>query len=302
LTAALGILGILASGASASIGVHTGSAEAGAYAATLGGYVTGNEFARVGIQYGTTTEYGSETPYKDVELAEIPSHTYSYTAKVEGLQPNTTYHFQLAAVTRNGVITYGEDQTFTTTGETKFQADQYPATVNAAQEASSRLTFGFEGEPLTCSTATGLGLLNEASATLSLAPNMLECEGFSGLLAAVRANSCSLTFHAGDVGFKDSTMGISCPEGKSLEINAGTCALSIPAQSGLVAVEAVSRGTSPASLQLKLSVTHLRYVKTKDGFLCRLNGTGTVEDGTVTGNLIVTATNSLSQPIGIQIK
>ncbi len=62
-------------------------------------------------QYGTTTNYGSQTVSQDIGSgtgAALASGTLS------GLQPNTTYHYELVTTSAAGTF-YGPNQTFTTT-------------------------------------------------------------------------------------------------------------------------------------------------------------------------------------------
>jgi phosphodiesterase/alkaline phosphatase D-like protein len=63
------------------------------------------------FQYGTSTAYGAKTTATDAGAgtADVP-----VSANLTGLTPNTTYHYQLVAVSSAGTTT-GADQTFTTT-------------------------------------------------------------------------------------------------------------------------------------------------------------------------------------------
>jgi hypothetical protein len=65
------------------------------------------------FQYGTTTSYGSNWPTIPTTLGAL-NGPQNVTANLEGLQPNTTYHYRLAATNPDGT-TYSTDQTFTTT-------------------------------------------------------------------------------------------------------------------------------------------------------------------------------------------
>jgi hypothetical protein len=63
------------------------------------------------FDYGTTTDYGSQTAFVD---AGHGTNFIAFNSAVTGLAPNTTYHFRLVGRSANG-IAYGADQTFTTT-------------------------------------------------------------------------------------------------------------------------------------------------------------------------------------------
>ena len=87
--------------------------------AVLNGVVgTGGVATAWQFQYGTTTAYGSNTP-----LQQIPAGKgdVAVSSMVQGLSPNTTYHFRLIGITAVGTylspptVTFGRDLTFTTT-------------------------------------------------------------------------------------------------------------------------------------------------------------------------------------------
>jgi subtilisin family serine protease len=65
------------------------------------------------FEYGTTTEYGSKAPASPKSTGSGTSPV-EVSEKIEGLAPETTYHFRLVATNTKGT-TKGEDQTFTTT-------------------------------------------------------------------------------------------------------------------------------------------------------------------------------------------
>jgi hypothetical protein len=64
------------------------------------------------FEYGTTSDYGVQTPTTllAVELNAL--------APITGLAPGTLYHFRLVAKSDSGAVS-GADQTFTTTGATE---------------------------------------------------------------------------------------------------------------------------------------------------------------------------------------
>jgi Ca2+-binding RTX toxin-like protein/streptogramin lyase len=64
------------------------------------------------FQYGTSASYGSEAP---ASPKEVGSGTIAVEVgdMAEGLQPDTTYHFRVAASNSDGT-SYGQDETFTT--------------------------------------------------------------------------------------------------------------------------------------------------------------------------------------------
>jgi hypothetical protein len=101
-----------ASAAAAAPTVTTGSSSSvGQSSATVGGTVNPNgQSTSYYFKYGTTTSYGLQT---------TPAGAGSGTGVVavhqtlDGLTPNTTYHYQLVATSSAGT-TSGSDETFTT--------------------------------------------------------------------------------------------------------------------------------------------------------------------------------------------
>lgn len=93
--------------------ITTGAASGiGPGSAVLNGTVRPNGQTTIyRFEYGTSTAYGSQTPDAPLGagLAELPA-----SAPVDGLQPETLYHYRLVA-TNDSATTLGEDATFTTT-------------------------------------------------------------------------------------------------------------------------------------------------------------------------------------------
>ncbi|MGD9732695.1 MAG: hypothetical protein AB7U45_10985 [Desulfamplus sp.] len=79
------------------------------------------------FEYGTTTDYGYSTANQSVGSG---TDTVTHSATVTGLNPNTTYHYRIAATNISGT-TYGSGQTFKTIGnsttpDNKVLTDQSP--------------------------------------------------------------------------------------------------------------------------------------------------------------------------------
>jgi hypothetical protein len=89
------------------------TAEVGASEAKLGALVNpGGIQTRYRFEYGTTTEYGSSTPFPEGSVGEgLQSH--AVWAAASGLAPGSTYHYRVVASNEVGTA-YGLDQTFTT--------------------------------------------------------------------------------------------------------------------------------------------------------------------------------------------
>lgn len=64
------------------------------------------------FEYGLTKEYGNKVPFSPGSIGSGSGDVEVFEA-IEGLSPNTTYHFRVKATNAKGT-TYGEDKTFTT--------------------------------------------------------------------------------------------------------------------------------------------------------------------------------------------
>jgi DNA-binding beta-propeller fold protein YncE len=121
--------------------------------ATLEGTVNpeGEPVTSCDFEYGTSSAYGQTVSCAQT-LAEIGSGIAAkpVSAAISGLQPNTVYHYRLAA-TGAGGTEHGEDQTFTTPsppivdGESVSEVGTTSATLNAqVNAAGSPSTYQFE--------------------------------------------------------------------------------------------------------------------------------------------------------------
>jgi hypothetical protein len=94
----------------APIAVTLPASEVAQNTATLNGTVDPNsQRTQYEFQIGTSTEYGVNL-FADAGSGE---ETESVTIAIDSLQPGTTYHYRLVAISEGGT-SYGADQTFTT--------------------------------------------------------------------------------------------------------------------------------------------------------------------------------------------
>jgi hypothetical protein len=95
----------------------TAATGVGLSTATLNGSIQTAKLATLWqFQYGTSTSYGKTTPANSIPGG---GSTVLVSTGINGLKPNTKYHFRLIAQTGSGtgypiVVTHGADMTFTT--------------------------------------------------------------------------------------------------------------------------------------------------------------------------------------------
>jgi len=113
--------------------------------ATLNGRVAPDQSGTAAhFEYGTSAEYGSQTPSQDVN----GNANKDVSAAVTGLAPSTTYHFRVVASSGGGV-TPGADMTFTTPAQ--------GAAANALTIAASPLTINFSRSTTITGQMSGSG-------------------------------------------------------------------------------------------------------------------------------------------------
>ena len=119
-------------------GVSTGGASnAGKTSATIAGTVNPDNPEAVGpagyyVQYGTSKEYGLQTA--EGSVGEGDANVF-VSVPLSGLAPETTYHYRLVGVNKNGAK-YGVDRTFTTLGAVNVQV---PCTASEVTATSATL-------------------------------------------------------------------------------------------------------------------------------------------------------------------
>lgn len=86
------------------------------------------------FQYGTTTEYGTQTPTE----GPVQGTDKDVSTNVTGLAPNTTYQYRVAATNTDGT-TYGDNMTF----KTNAAGQPGPAPQNAVTIAAAPTTVTF---------------------------------------------------------------------------------------------------------------------------------------------------------------
>jgi hypothetical protein len=151
LTICLLLLALPASAAAQTDGLPTTTTEPATdverTTATLNGTVDANDAATTyHFEYGTTEALGEQTPETDAGNGSDP---VPVEAAIEGLSPDTTYHFQLVATNQNGT-TRGEPLEFRTEGPPRLPAVTRTGTVSTAPDSAIvRSTIDPNGDPAT---------------------------------------------------------------------------------------------------------------------------------------------------------
>lgn len=226
--------------AASAMATTTGPAEdVTATNATLpGSFCACNERVHYAFQYGTTTEYGSNTPVQEIEGK---SGTFNVSAHVEHLNTGTTYHYRLVVLYVGGGYSIGKDMTFTTLWGLYLKGEKSETEANQPQIASSFGLVGLGGEVAPgatwnlleegeCSTITSWPGTLSSPSVVSFPLEGAKCS-LLGEPATVTSNGCGYVFRLANSGPPyTGSAEIACPKGKAIEISNWVCTVRIPAQ------------------------------------------------------------------------
>jgi hypothetical protein len=172
----------------------------------------------------------------------------------------------------------------------EFTASEYPAQITGSNTKGSEV-FSTEGGDVECNSHFISASQNAASSTLTVTPAYTSCEAFGFLSATVNTEGCTYVFHAteGSAGVYKSHVDVNCPAGQSIKVTASTCKAEIKAQTGLTTVKTtnITEGADAGKVTVQPEVSSIAYTVTQDGFLCPFGGTGNKNDGTYTGDVVV---------------
>ena len=153
-----------------------------------------------------------------------------------------------------------------------------------------------------CKKSTFTGAVTEPSTTQRLHPEYSECEAFGFATATITTTGCDYMFHFEDTAppgssLYDASMSIECEAGKSITIVAGTCEVDIGSNhsgtavnQGLKTIRAKNGVVITVNdVTLEAELRSIKYIVTKDGFLCPLDGTGTFVAGDYDGTITLKA-------------
>jgi hypothetical protein len=184
----------------------------------------------------------------------------------------------------------------------EFQAAEYPAKVNATNVGAHTFKAGAIGT-ISCNNATftGTEFLAGPSTSLTVTPAYSGCTFLGVVGVVVHTNGCTYRFNE-PVGTRPSFTGsvdVLCPTGNAITFTAGTCTVSVPAQTGLETVEYtdVTSGGSE-SVTVAAGVSGIAYT---GSVLCP-NEPGTHANGEYSGTAKSTAENELSETVNAFIE
>ena len=236
-------------------------------------------------------EYNHLIPVPDAE-AGSSTEAVGISQILKSLEQLERYHFRVVAANSEGSSTSEEDFTFLNSIP-GFWADQYTAILQGNVLDNQEFAFG----TLVASCNVNLsGTMSAASESLTFggAPS---CSGS----ATMNMNGCELRFRKLTDNYNGSATQIICPSGKAIQLTAknglgATCAVSVPAQSGLTTGIEQLEG-APATVEVKLSGT-LEYSGEGGGAGCP---SGVKKDGGWLGTWKMKAFNEAASQIGLHL-
>ena len=144
-----------------------------------------------------------------------------------------------------------------------FTASSYPTAASATSSAGND-DFKTEAGSVECHASFAVAALSGPSETVTVTPTYTGCKAFGFLNATVNMNGCDYTFNV------NGHVDLNCPAGKVVEIVAGTCKVTIAAQTTL---KSVALNNSGFGISAKAGVGSIAYTVTQDGFGCPFHTT-----------------------------
>lgn len=235
--------------------------------------------------------YENKTAEEKIGLTLSLSGVKSTTAIDNGICPltgtgernNSTY---AGGSTASAVS--GGGMTVDVPGPGEFAYSKYPNSVYVDLAGNGQ--FAVDGQTVTCTVEEFNGSTQNGPATeLTLTPSFSGCTAFGFAGATIKFNGCTYRLTQ-PKGFADNWNGgfaIKCPEGKkiAIEVTSGgsTCKAEVGEQT-LAGGISYGNDTAEAGIDLALNLVTIKVTKATDNGACPLEGTGTVNNGTLTGS------------------
>ncbi|HWO15655.1 MAG TPA: hypothetical protein VNM89_02970 [Solirubrobacterales bacterium] len=186
--------------------------------------------------YGTSPDISEMTSATPKETTSSGSPVV-VSARLSGLGLGTTYYFAIAThdlVTDKYIV--GEVRSFATLSADngmQFMAAEYPATIGGSLGLERVFEAGGGLFTVDCRTRNLSGSFPEASASLTLTPELKSCGGSFGVIT-VKMNSCHYVFDVNrNYGVYAGGFAVSCDkEGDTIDYASSVgCTVKVPAQS-----------------------------------------------------------------------
>jgi hypothetical protein len=154
------------------------------------------------------------------------------------------------------------------------------------------MTFTVNAGTVKCKKVTGTGTMTAKTTTeVSSTPTFSECTAFGFVNATIDTNGCSNLITA------DIEVHLVCPAGKTMQVTAFNCWVSVGPQSA-TSMEYVNTGSgSSRTILAREEGTGIHYVQTSKSFPGCTNGTFT--NGTAKGEVLTKGTDTAGNPVGI---
>lgn len=181
----------------------------------------------------------------------------------------------------------------------EFHFAQAPATITGS---GAEDVFTTSVGKMKCKSSL-LGLAEvTTTTTMTLTPEYSGCS-FLGLEGTVKTNGCTYVLHLVEESSPPTAlMDISCPKEKQITLEAGSCVVHIPAQTGLshIVFENLEIEGGPGHMQASVTVTGIEYTLTAG---CPgISKTVTLKSGEYHASWTVRADDSEGHPIGVFVK
>ena len=182
----------------------------------------------------------------------------------------------------------------------KYTASTYPTT-GTGSSALGNDTFTTEAGKVECASHFE-GKLTEASESLTVIPKYTGCQAFGFLNATVTMGTCDYKFGTPSAPVSHvstAAVQVTCTGAEVITITAGTCKVSIGAQSPTGNVS-IKNETAAGDVKVKANVTGIKYTVVTDGFGCPFAGTGAKTGATYVQDAEVTfdSTNGATIDVG----
>lgn len=169
----------------------------------------------------------------------------------------------------------------------------YPQTLTGSQTGSGDV-FTTNAGTVTCTTATYSGTLSAASSEPEVTPSYSGCTAFGFINVPIDVNGCKYRFHATtetSAGHFSGTTDIVCSGTNKITVTAPGCTVTIGSQNGLGSVTYQNTSTTPASVDITVSISSAIEYTVDTG--CSTTKAGTFTNGSYSGHANADSTGGI---------